>query len=508
LSILTIDLGTSVCKVQAFTREGAEVGRAAREIETFHPRPDWAEQDPESWWECVVSCVGSIARRLKGADECEAVCVCSHRESVVAMGREGEVLTPCMLWADRRCEAEARELAQEFGEEIHQKTGMRADPYFTAPKLLWLKRNRPEVMARVHKFMLPKDFLVFRLTGEWSTDWTVSSRTMMLDVRKRRWWPEMLEYVGADGDRMCSPRESSFVVGDVKKGVARQLGLSGRQLVVAGAGDRQCEAMGSGVSSKRAMESTGSATNVSVSCDRLPRRLHEGLLYSCHSIPGEFLVEQGMGSTGFALRWFRDSFHPPVPEKVFRADPYGYIDKAASASPPGARGLVFLPFLTGAQATRWNPLARGVIFGLTLGHSYGDLARAILEGIAYEIRACIEVLSREGMDPSTILALGGAARSSVWNRIKADVTQRTYSRPKVTDAASLGAFMLASRGLGLETATAEALNPVEATWPPDPATRRVYDDMFRLYNKLYQATATAPRWEDRGSMGCGERGRG
>lgn len=492
MTVVTIDLGTSACKVQAFDDDGNELRSYSREIETAHPRPDWAEQDPESWWKAVVSGVRNCGQDVQGATKCRAICVCSHRESIVPVDRRGKVLAPCMLWADRRGEAEAEELAREFGGEVHQRTGMKADPYFTAPKLLWLKRNRPELIPRIHKFLLPKDFIVHRLTGEWSTDWTVASRTMMLDLRRMDWWPEVLEYVGADGDRMCTPRDSGCVIGEVKKDIGRQLGLSGKQLVVAGAGDRQCEAMGSGVSAERAMESTGSATNVSVSSDGLPNRLHEGLLYSCHALPGKFLVEQGIGSTGFALRWFKDSFHPPVADETFRADPYGYIDRAASGSSPGARGLIFLPFLSGAQATRWNPGARGVIFGLTLGHTYGDLARAILEGIAYEIRACIGVLSREGMDPGIVLALGGASRSSVWNRIKADVTRRTYSRPRVRAAASLGAFMLACKGLGVEAGTAEDLNPLEDQWAPDPSASSIYDEMFSRYEKLYEATAPAP----------------
>jgi len=489
LTVVTIDLGTSVCKIQAFDYEGTQLCSYSQEVETAHPRPDWAEQDPESWWKDVVSGVRSCGQNLQGPGECRAICVCSHRESIVPVDRRGKVLAPCMLWADRRCEAEAAELAREFGGEIHQRTGMKSDPYFTAPKLLWLKRNRPELIPRIHRFLLPKDYIVHRLTGEWFTDWTVASRTMMLDLKRMDWWPEMLEYVGADGEKMCTPRDSSCVVGEMTKDIGKQLGLSGRPLVVAGAGDRQCEAMGSGVSAERAMESTGSATNVSVSSNRLPNRLHQGLLYSCHSVPGTFLVEQGIGSTGFALRWFRDSFHPPVADEIFRSDPYGYIDRVASGSPPGANGLIFLPFLSGAQATRWNPAARGMIFGLTLGHTYGDLARAILEGIAYEIRACIGVLSREGMNPGVVLALGGASRSSVWNQIKANVTQRIYSRPRVPAAASLGAFMLACSGLGVEAATAEGLNPVEAQWTPDPSASPIYDEMFSRYEKLYDATA-------------------
>lgn len=396
---------------------------------------------------------------------------------------------PCILWADRRCGAEARELGEEFGEDIHQKTGMKPDPYFTAPKLLWFKRNRKKGMRRIFKFLLPKDYIVYRLTGQHSTDWTVASRTMMLDIRTRKWWPEMLEYVGVDEGQLCSPRDSGFVVGEVTAEACRQLRIRGSPVVVAGAGDRQCEAMGSGVSSENAMESTGSATNVSISSDRIPRRLCEGLLYSCHAVPGQYMMEQGIGSTGLALRWFRDNFHPGWGSDDFRADPYGFLDRAASNSPPGANGLTFLPFLMGAQATRWNPKARGVLFGLTLGHTYGDVARSILEGISFEIRACIRVLSQRGMDPRMIIALGGAAKSSIWNQMKADVTGRTYSKPIVTGAASLGAMMLGRRGCGMDGDPTDKMNPIETRWFPNPALSPIYEKAFLRYERLYEANA-------------------
>jgi xylulokinase len=484
MTFIAIDLGTTTCKVQVFDQEGVQLGTFSEEMETVHPRPDWAEQDPADWWRSVVAGVRRCVKDAGG--DVEAIGICSHRESVLAVDGDGEVIMPCILWADRRCEGEARELGAEFGDDLHQRTGMKPDPYFTAPKLLWIARNSPEVMAQVTKFLLPKDFILYRLTGEFSTDWSLASRTMMLDIRAKRWWSEILEYLGIDEGLMCSPGESASVVGEVSTEVRHELGLRGRTLVVAGAGDRQCEALGSSVSPLRAMESTGSATNVSISTDLLPGRLEPDLLYSCHVIGGEYLVEQGIGSTGLALRWFRDNFAPPKKEE-FEAEPYGFIDRAASASVPGAKELLFLPFLMGAQATRWNPDARGVLHGLTLGHGYGDIARAIWEGIAFEIRASRDVLSGQAMDPTEVLALGGAARSSVWNQIKADITGRTYSRPRFAQSASLGAMILGCRGFGIDIDPSK-LNPIESQWVPDPGSSAEYDEVYRRYERLYRAS--------------------
>jgi xylulokinase len=297
----------------------------------------------------------------------------------------------------------------------------------------------------------------------------------------------MLEYLGIDPEQVCDPVDSDTVVGDVTGRARTQLGLPGGVMVVAGAGDRQCEALGAGVSSSTAMESTGSATNLSISASSLPGDLSEGLLYSCHAVKGQYLLEQGIGSTGLALRWFRDTFRPPDCESKFSENPYRVIDREASRSVPGSNGLTFLPFLMGAQATRWNPGATGVFLGIRLGHGYGDMARAVLEGIAFEIRAAIGVLVQENLDPGTIMALGGSAGSGTWNRIKADATGRIYSKPRVTSAASLGAMILGANGCGLESPPQGSLNPVESRFVPDPETRDAYDRAYRTYERLYSA---------------------
>jgi len=182
------------------------------------------------------------------------------------------------------------------------------------------------------------------------------------------------------------------------------------------------------------------------------------------------LVEQGIGTTGLSLRWFRDSFRPPHGQRFFEEEPYRFIDREAAGSSPGANGLIFLPFLSGAQAARWNPGAKGILFGLSLGHTYGDVARAIMEGVACEIQACLAVLEGCGISPKEVVALGGASRSELWNQIKADITGRVYSRPRVPEAASLG-----------------DINPVVSRWKPNPKAKEAYERLYRRYNMLYEA---------------------
>ncbi len=486
MSILTIDLGTTVCKMQTYDEEGRETWSYSEEIETRHPKSGWAEQDPESWWPIVKRGFASLRKSASVPPRMGGIGICSHRESILGIDDRGRVVIPSILWADRRCEAEAREIGAHFAGELHRRTGMKADPYFSAPKLLWAIRHRPGPMGKLRKILLPKDYLVYRLTGAMTTDWSIASRTAMLDICRREWWQEMLDFIGLDEDWLCTPVDSASPVGEVTLDTGRELGLGSRPVVVAGAGDRQCEALGSGVSAKRAMESTGSATNVSISTDCLPETLPGGLLCSYHALEGQYLIEQGIGSTGLALRWFRDTFTPPGNPGEFRDDAYAYIDKSAASSPPGAKGLIFLPFLSGAQATRWNPDVRGVFYGLTLGHGYSDVARSILEGIAYEIRASMEVLDRADMRPEEILALGGSARSEIWNGIKASVVGRTYCRPRVTGAASLGAFMLAMKGIGQDMPPADSLNPVEGKYDPGKEAAD-YRACYSRYQKLYEA---------------------
>jgi xylulokinase len=240
------------------------------------------------------------------------------------------------------------------------------------------------------------------------------------------------------------------------------------------------------------MESTGTTSNVSAPLGKAPATMEGGTLCSRHVVPGFYLLEQGMSTTGAILRWFRDQFGYEERERAEAtgADPYEIISEAAAKRPPGANGLVALPFFMGARATRWNPDARGVLFGLTLEHTKGDVARSLMEGVAYEVAACLDVLKRAGHSPQAVRVLGGGAKAGLWNQIKADISGVEIEVPRVTEAASLGAAILAGTAVGLFSdpmETAKRLNPVARRFSPIPDHHRTYTELRRTYEALYES---------------------
>lgn len=314
---------------------------------------------------------------------------------------------------DRRAAAEAALLADAFGtDQVHQVTGMAAEATFSAAKLLWLKRRQPDRWQKAHWFLQPKDFLGLRLTGKPFSDPILASRSLLYDVRRGDWWPAMLEFLELDPYRLPPVVASTAQGGLLSAVAAAQLGLQAGIPVAAGGGDRACEALGAAVGAGRVMESTGTATNLSAWTLQLGPRLPEGVLVSADVLPGCWLLEQEISTGGSVLKWLRDSVTGSF---------YAELDELAARSRPGAGGPLLLPFFMGARATRWNPEARGALLGLSLGHGRGDLARAVMEGVVFELRACLEILAREGVAVGEIVSLGGGSGSVIWGQIKADV---------------------------------------------------------------------------------------
>lgn len=479
-AILTYDLGTTGLKTALFDpADGRLLALAEREIPVHRPSPTWAEQRSEHWWEAVLSTTHAVLAAAPAGYQVAGIGLSSQRETVVPVDEAGEPLGPAVLWMDRRALAEAGDLALLLGAaEIHQVTGMVAEPTFTAPKLLWLKDNQRDVYRQARWFLCPKDFLGMRLTGAPFLDPSMASRTALYDTRRRAWWPAALEALDLSPERLAPVVPSAAPGGYLSEAAASALGLPAGIPVAAGGGDRCCEALGAAVGGGRVMESTGTATNLSAVAERLGDRLPEGILVTAHVVDG-WLLEQGISTGGSVLKWLRDSV---------TGLPYAELDRLAASSRPGAGGLLLLPFFLGARATRWHPEARGVLFGLTLGHEKGDLARAVMEGVACEVRACLDVLAREGIPASELVSLGGGAASPLWRQIKADVTGRPVAALQTTHAASFGAMLLGAAAAGLISdplAAARRMTLVAAQ--AEPRHPAFYSQLYNLYNQLYRS---------------------
>ena len=481
-TILTFDIGTSACKVCLWDTRGTLLASSEGAYPIHHPQPDWAEQDPEDWWRAGVAAAG---RCLSGHNPTQVAVagLSSQREGVVPMGRDGVPLGRCIIWMDRRCRDQAARLAQEFGSSfLHRHTGLSPDPNYTACKLLWVREHRPDLLDQTATFLQPRDYVYYRLTGQLVTDYTLASRTMMLDLRRQIWWPDIFRRIGVRQDQFPPVFRSTDAPYRLSQAAGKALGLPEGIPVSLGAGDRACESVGIGLFGQRMIDSVGTASNICMAIDHLPDDLGR-VPCSVHAAPGRWLLELGITTSGSLLRWFRELLNLP-PEELRT------LEQEAAQSPPGGRNLLVFPCFMGARSVRWDADARGVVLGLSLGHKRGDVARAMMEGVGYETLSCLEGLRAIGIDPSEVVAMGGGARSDLWVRIKADILALPVLRPRHTETASIGAALLAARSVGLIDdldTTARKWNAIEETIAPDPEAAQFYRRRRALYEEMYRA---------------------
>jgi len=493
--LLGVDLGTTSAKAALFEPEtGRVVAYASREYPTYYPRPGWAEQDARDWWQAICLVIREALSQAKvDPTSILGVGVSSHREAVALVDEEGRVLDRVIIWMDKRSAPQAEWIKENLDiKELYRRTGLIVDPTFTATKLMWLKENKPEVLRRAKWALQPKDYIVYRLTGKPTTDYSVASRTMLFDIRALEWADDLFEDMGLAEYRSLfpDPSYSDEVVGEVTEEAARETGLTPGIPVVAGGGDRGCEVLGAGViDSRRVEESTGTGSTTATTIDKPIADPLMRVVTTVHVIRGKWSIEAGMATGGAILRWFRDQFAQgeAVLAKLSRRRAYEFLDMEAEYIPPGSNGLIVLPFFAGARAPRWNPRAKGVILGLTVYHTRAHVFRALMEGVAYEIRKILEVLEELGIKCEELRLLGGGGKTPTWARIKADITGRRVVMLEFLDAALVGDAILAGVGVKALRDYKEGIEKfvrVKRVIEPDPMRQRIYDSYYRLYERL------------------------
>ena len=485
-AILTIDAGTTFCKALVWDANGAILAQDQRMNPPIYPRPGWAEQKPQLWWENTRHTARAALQEAfaKNRDlHIAAVSLTSCRDIVIPINHRGVPMANAILWMDTRAKKEAEEIAAQTGTAVvHRHTGMIPGPTFPACKILWLKKHQPEQVKNCAYFLQPKDYIFFRLTGDILTDYSMASRTMLFDQTTYRWWDVIFDLLEIKTERL--PELADAVSSrPLQSDVASQLGLPPETPVILGGGDRQCEALGASVSENRAMDSTGTGTNVSLAGLQSGTPYHPKIVRSIHVIPDHLLMEVTINTSGLAMEYFRE---------LFRGDKdyFEQIETQAADVPPGSNGLIVLPFFMGARSVRWNPRAAGALFGLTFAHKDKEIVRALMEGIAFEEKTALGAFGDIGFVPIEIRALGGGSRSGLWNRIKADVTGIRVVTLNVSDVASFGAMAIgaAATGMAPDPATAvRRLSKIKSEYMPDPASTDRYRDIFQIYTDLYSA---------------------
>ncbi len=492
MSLLGLDIGTTGCKAIAFGKEGNIVARAAREYPILTPRLNWAEQDAEHVWQLTWDALCETVAAAT-SDPPQAMALSVQGEAIIPVDSEGRALRPAILGMDTRTTEENRWLAERFGAEtLFARTGMPLHTINTLPKLLWLQRHDAEVWKAAHQFLLYEDFFLRRLTGQATISHCLASRTQMYDLSTGNWADDILEECGIERSRLSdlSP-EDGGVVGTLRDDLANKLGLAAKALLVSGGHDQACAALGSGVvEDAQAMVSTGTAevVEVAMATPALNERLREGSVSVYrHVVPGLYLAMTLNHSGGLVLRWFRDHFCAEECEQARSQgeDPY---DRILAGAPEGRTNLLVLPHFSGSGTPWLDTSSRGVILGLTFGTNRATIAKAVLEGLTFDLRVNLDLLKEGGVMVRELHAVGGGARSALWLHLKADICQVPLRVPQVTEAACLGAALLAGTAAGvfpdLEGAVEQAVRSKQHV-EPDPSTGAGYQHQFELYRRLY-----------------------
>jgi xylulokinase len=498
--VLGIDAGTTSLKVGVFADDGRPRGVATEEYTLSTPGPDRAELDPRTYWDALVGAVrrALIEAGIAGRDVV-ALAVSSQGETVTAVGRDGSPLGPALVWLDNRAAAEADELAAEFDPAtVYATTGIPAiNPTWPAAKLLWWRRHEPALFRDAARFLLVEDLLLHRLSGRFVSEGGIQCTSLLYDIRRHGWWPAMLERVGLTPERLPDLAGPGEVVGTLDRAAAEALGLPTSALVVAGGMDQGAGAVGVGnVGPGIVSESTGGALTLQASIDRPDGDPTRQTPVYVHSAPGRYLYCPVCPTGGMALTWFRDRFGEAEIARAREEDRSAYelLTELALAVPPGSDGLTMLPHLMGAFSPEYEPLARGVFFGFTLGHGKGHFVRSILEGVAFMLRRNLELLAGAGASASEVHSHGGGARSDLWCRIKADVCGLPVLTMEGDDAALRGDAMLAGVAAGLFSDlddAAAAMVVRRAVFEPDAAARATYDVAYRRYLDLFDTLRPA-----------------
>jgi xylulokinase len=494
--ILGVDAGTTSLKVGAYRDDGTALAVSGEEYRIQTPEAARAELDPEAYWRALVS---AIARTLAaaGSDSADvtAIAVSSQGETVIPVGRDGRPLGPAVVWLDNRAEAEARELAGAFdAAAVYAATGIPdVNPTWTASKLLWWKRHDPALFDAASRFLLVEDFLLHRLTGRYVTEGGVQCTSLLYDIRSGEWWSPMLDYLGLGPDRLPELARPGGTVGRLHPDAAAALGLTGNVAIVAGGMDQGAGAVGVGNFGPGIVsESTGGALTLQATVDRPDGDPTRQTPVYVHSAPDRYLYCPVCPTGGMALTWFRDRFGE---EETARAaaedrDAYDLLTELAASVPAGSAGLTMLPHLQGAFSPEYEPGARGVFSGFTLGHGKGHFVRAILESVAFMLRRNLDLLATAGASAAEVHSHGGGARSALWCQIKADVTGLPVVTLEGAEAAIRGGAMLAGVACGAFRDLDEAGRAMivrGATFLPDATVRTTYDGAYRRYIELFEA---------------------
>ena len=493
--LLGIDIGTSGTKTVLFDENGMLLASSTVEYPLYQPQNGWAEQDPDDWYRASVQTIRTVIETSGVSPESiKGIGLSGQMHGLVMLDASGAVLRKSILWCDGRTTEECAEITETIGaERLIELTANPALPGFTAGKILWVRKHEPELYAQCAHILLPKDYIRYKLTGVFATEVSDASGMNLLDVKNRCWSEEVLEKLSIDPSWLPKVYESPEVTGYVTEEIASLTGLCAGTPVVGGAGDNAAAAVGTGVvEDGKAFTTIGTSGVVFAHTSNMvidPKgRVHT----FCCAVPGCWHVMGVTQGAGLSLSWFRNNFCTAEMEtaKQMGVDPYYLMDKEAANVPIGANKLLFLPYLMGERTPHLDANCRGVFFGLSAIHTKRDMIRAVMEGVSYSLRDCMEVLKEMGVVSNEMLACGGGGTSPLWRQMLADLYGCPVKTVASKEGPALGVAILAGVGCGLYPSVEEACRKVIRTNEPqlpDLCAHEAYEHFYAVYRSLYPA---------------------
>jgi xylulokinase len=493
MSLLGIDIGTSGCKATIIDFEGNIRGQSYREYSLISPNPGWEEIDPELVWSLVKRVIANSIDEYKGTPV-KAISVSSFGEAAVPIDRNGNVLYNSMIYIDERGREEAGYLEYRLGrEKILGITGISVHPMYTINKIMWLKKNKPDVYKNTWKFLLFADFILFKLGAKPHTDYSLAARTMAFDIINKKWSAEILECAGLDEDKFGEPVQAGTLVGEITGSIAEELGLPRGVILVAGGHDQPCAALGAGaIKCDLAVDGLGTTECITPTFDRpVISDVMAMNHFACvpHVMKDMYVTYAFTFTSGSVLKWYRNNFGAAYIAEAVKSN-INLYDMLIEKASKGPSDIFVLPHFAGAATPYMDVEAKGAIIGLNIGTKAEDIMKAILEGITFEIMVNVEKLAEAGIKVEEMRAVGGLAKSDPFLQMKADMMGKKVTTLQVSEAGTLGVAILAGTACGVYKNVEDAVQKLvkkKKEFYPDEKLHEIYAEKFQTYKRIYPA---------------------
>lgn len=491
-----IDIGTTGAKVAIFDLKGNIISSAYKEYTCSYPRPNWVEQDPLVLIESTMdACRKAVAKSKINPENISSIGLSSQRSCTIFIDKQGNILRPMISWQDNRANTEVKEIESKISNhDYYNLTGLPNNTTWLLPKILWVRKNEPKIWGKVNKVVQLQDFALKAFGAEeYYNDIPDVAMSGMMDTDKLTWSSKLLSLFDIDKGLLPVPISSGKKIGVISEKVSQKTGFAKGTILCVGAGDQNSAAVGAGIVYNGYMSvSIGTAANVIAYLDKPLRDPKEKNMITSHAIYGKWQLEGYQAGAASIYKWFRDEI--AIIEKayasIYKKDAYEVLNELIKKVPPGSKGLILMPYFASATAPRWNPDARGLIAGLTFAHDRGCIARSFIEGITLGVKDMIVSMLGSGISINTIRILGGPTKSELWNQMQADMYNRKVETLKVTDAAILGAAILAGVGIGTFNSIEEGVLEMvkfDKEYEPIKENTEIYNELYSIYCKMYEA---------------------